>query len=118
MKRNELYSLKIFIENLTFACILGILEHERQNPQEVIITITIEYAFEKSCYIDYAEVAQLVKNRMQNKQFLLIEDALQDIKMHLKNKFSKISTLSLKITKPSILPDCMVSVAETTEFDS
>jgi len=118
VKKNELYNLKIFIEDLTFPCIIGILEHERQNPQEVIITIIIEYSFEDNIFIDYAEVAQLVKNVMQNKKFLLIEDALQDIKVHLKNKFSKINTLSLKITKPSILPDCMVSVAETTQFDS
>ena len=110
--------MKIFIEDLTFTCIIGILEHERQNPQEVILNIEIEYDFKDNDFINYAEVAQIIKNIMQSKKFLLIEDALQDLKVQLKNKFSKINTLYLKITKPSILPDCTVSVSETTKFDS
>lgn len=118
MKKKELSSLKIHIENLTFTCIIGILDHERKNAQEVIVHVEIEYDFEDNVFINYAEVAAVIKTVMQNKKFLLIEDAIHDVSMQLKNKFSKINTLYLKITKPSILPDCKVSVSNITNFQS
>ncbi|QOP43127.1 dihydroneopterin aldolase [Sulfurimonas sediminis] len=110
--------MKIHIEALHFTCIIGILEHERQNEQKVIIDVAIEYDFEDNVFINYAEVAEFIKTDMQNKKYLLIEDALQDLSRALKNKFSKINTLYLKITKPSILPDCKVSVSNITNFQS
>ena len=118
MKKKESYKLKIHIEALHFLCILGILEHERKNAQEVIIDVAIEYDFADNSFINYAEVAEFIKEIMQNKKFFLIEDALHDVSIELKNKFSKINTLYLKITKPSILPDCKVSVSDTTNFQS
>jgi dihydroneopterin aldolase len=109
--------MKISIEDLKFQCILGILDFERENPQDVIINADITYEY-KDTFINYAEVAELIKNSMKNKKYFLIEDALSDLSQLLKEKFSKINTLSLKITKPSILPDCMVSVEENYLFDS
>ena len=109
--------MKIYIENLTFQCIIGILDFERKNAQEVIINAEIEYDFNDE-FINYAEVAELIKKTLINEKFLLIEDALKDLPLRLKNKFSKINTLYLKITKPSILPDCTVSVSDITHFDS
>lgn len=117
MKKKESYNLKIHIENLTFTCIIGILEFERNNAQEVIINVEIKYAYDDE-FINYAEVADFIRAAMIHQKFLLIEDALQYLSVQLKNKFSKINTLYLKITKPSILPDCMVSVSDTTHFNS
>jgi len=109
--------LKIHIEDLTFTCIIGILDFERKNTQKVIINVEIEYDFDDD-FINYAEVANLIKKTLINQKFLLIEDALKDLTLQLKNKFSKINTLYLKITKPSILPDCIVSVSNTIHFNS
>jgi len=109
--------LKIHIEDLTFTCIIGILDFERKNTQKVIINVEIEYDFDND-FINYAEVANLIKKTLINQKFLLIEDALKDLTLQLKNKFSKINTLYLKITKPSILPDCIVSVSNTIHFNS
>lgn len=109
--------MKIHIEDLTFTCIIGILDFERKNAQKVIINVEIEYDFDDD-FINYAEVADLIKKTLINQKFLLIEDALKDLTLQLKNKFSKINTLYLKITKPSILPDCIVSVSNTTHFNS
>jgi len=118
VKKKESYKLKIQIEDFSFTCIIGILEHERKNEQKVIIDVAIEYDFEDNFFINYAEVAEFIKTDMQNKKFLLIEDALHHLGRELKNKFSKINTLYLKITKPSILPDCKVSVSNITNFQS
>ncbi len=109
--------MKISIEDLKFQCIIGILDFERTKEQDVIINLAIEYNYEDE-FINYADVAKLLKSTMKNKKYLLIEDALSNLSLLLKENFSKINTLNLKITKPSILPDCTVSVEEFYTFDS
>jgi len=109
--------MTIHIEDLKFQTIIGILDFERITPQDVIVNLSITYNFENE-FINYADVATLIKKEMQKKQFLLLEDALAEISKTLQNKFSKINTLNLKITKPSIMPDCRVSLSETYKFDS
>jgi len=109
--------MKIYIEDLKFQTILGILDFERVTPQSVIINLEIEYEY-KDEFINYAEVSSLIKETMIKEKFLLIEDALDELSLKLKKEFTKINILNLKITKPSILPDCRVSVANSYKFDS
>ncbi|MDY0122186.1 MAG: dihydroneopterin aldolase [Sulfurimonas sp.] len=109
--------MTIHIEDLRFQAILGILDFERVKAQDVIVDLLIDYTF-SSEFIDYAEVAQIVKSEMQDQKFLLIEDALLFFQNHLKQKFPQINTLHLKITKPSIMPDCKVSVSIQKDFNS
>lgn len=109
--------MKIYVEDLRFRCIVGILDFERITPQDIIINVEIDYDFSKE-FINYAEVATLIKNLMIERKFLLLEDAITSISQKLKEKFSQINTLKLKITKPSILPDCVVSVEDFFSFKS
>jgi len=109
--------MTIYIENLKFKCILGILDFERTTPQEVVLNLTLTYHY-KEKFINYAEVVEFIKNKMINSKFLLIEDALLEISSKLKENFSLIEKLDLKITKPSILPDATVSVSDTYSFIS
>lgn len=102
--------MKIDIEDLKFKCIIGILNFERTKPQDVIVNLTIDYDY-KDEFINYADVATTIKNEMIQKQFLLIEDALASLETTLFQKFPLIKKLNLKITKPSILRDCKVSVS-------
>ena len=110
--------MTIHIEDLKFQCIIGILDFERETPQDVIINTTIDYTYTRDGFINYADVAEHIKKQMKTQQFELLEDALQHLSHSLHQEFAKISTLSLKITKPSILPDCKVSLSETFHFDS
>jgi 7,8-dihydroneopterin aldolase/epimerase/oxygenase len=109
--------MTIHIEDLRFQAILGILDFERVEPQEIIVNLTLEYPF-RSEFIDYAHVAKSITSEMQNQKFLLIEDALLFFQDHLKQNFPQINTLHLKITKPSIMPDCKVSVSIQKDFNS
>lgn len=109
--------MTISIENLKFQCIIGILDFERVSPQDVILNIQINYTY-KNNFINYADVVTLSKQLMINNKFLLIEDALITLSTQLKEEFQNIDTLHLKITKPSILPDCKVSVADFYSFIS
>jgi dihydroneopterin aldolase len=102
--------MTIHIEDLRFQCILGILDFERITPQDVIVNLDIEYEYNDN-FINYADVVQIVKDLMKKSEFLLIEDALVSINLMLTKEFNSIKNISLKITKPSILPDCKVSVS-------
>lgn len=109
--------MTIHIQDLKFQCIIGILDFERVNPQDVIINLEIDYDY-KDNFINYAEVVTLIKSDMIKNKFLLIEDALENLSLKLKKEFSTINKLNLKITKPSILSDCKVSVSNFYNFNS
>ncbi len=105
--------LKVNIDDLTFDCIIGILPFEREKKQKVIINISFEYFYDtdNSNFIDYSHIVDIVENTMQKQQFQLIEDAIIYIRKELKQRF-EIKNLKLKISKPNILPNCIVSVEE------
>lgn len=105
----------IYIEDLKFQCIIGILDFERVTPQDVIINLELKYQYSNE-FINYADVVEFIKKNMIIKQFFLIEDALLFFNKNLKTNFPSINELNLKITKPSILPDCKVSVGSNTIF--
>ena len=105
--------LKISIEDLTFNCIIGILPSERTNEQKVIVNISFEYFYKDdgSNFIDYSEIVSLVEEIMVKKEFTLIENAIIFVRKELKNNY-KIKNLKIKISKPDILPNCVVSIEE------
>ncbi|MCT7910979.1 dihydroneopterin aldolase [Arcobacter lacus] len=102
--------MKIDIENLTFKCIIGILDFERVKKQKVIINLSFEYNFSNDKFIDYAQVADLLKKTMKKEKFQLIEDAVLYL-TKLLNQTYEIKNLKLKISKPTILKDCIVSLS-------
>lgn len=103
--------MSIDIEELSFECIVGILEFERLTPQRVIINSTIEYTFKDGSFLDYAKVVEDIKDTMIKGEFLLLEDALEALSSTLLKKYTDIEKLHLKITKPDILKDCRVSLS-------
>ena len=100
--------MKILIKNLTFNCIIGILDFERIKTQKVIINISFKYKYKKT-FIDYSIVVSEVENIMKNKKFELLEEAIIYIENYLTTKY-KIKKLKIKISKPDILPNCIVSL--------
>ena len=102
--------MKIEINNLTFKCIIGILDFERIKKQRVIINSSFEYEFKKDFFIDYAEVSALIKTTIKKEKFLLLEDAILHLETLLTDKY-KIKNLKIKILKPDILKDCIVSIS-------
>ncbi|NCB13492.1 MAG: dihydroneopterin aldolase [Erysipelotrichia bacterium] len=102
--------MKIEINNLTFKCIIGILDFERIKKQRVVLNISFNYVFAKDFFIDYAEVSLLLKTIMKEQKFLLLEDAILYIENLLLNKYP-ITNLQIKISKPDILKDCIVTIS-------
>lgn len=102
--------MTIYIENLTFKCIVGILDFERKKRQRVIVNLSFDYEFKDGSFIDYAEVSELVKRTMKDKKFKLLEDAVKTLSELIKNKY-EVENLQLKISKPNILKHCVVSLS-------
>jgi len=102
--------MTIFIENLTFDAIIGILPEERKVPQKVVVNAKLDYEYKKGIFINYATLAQLIENDIKQKQYKLIEDALLSLHVEIKTMFSQISSIKLKISKPTILAHTDVSV--------
>jgi len=105
----------IHIEDLKFQCIIGILDFERTIPQDIIINLRIDYSNENN-FINYADIVNIIKENMIKNEFLLIEDAINGLNLKLIKEFNSIKSIDLKITKPSILPDCKVSVSDFKKY--
>ena len=102
--------MTIHIEEQRFKCIIGLLDFERHNPQEVIINLILDYDY-KNDFINYAEVSALIEGHLQEKKYELLEDALENLFNLISRNFPLTQKLYIKITKPNILPNCRVSVS-------
>lgn|SRR5574344_1884700 len=102
--------MRVYIEDLTFKCIIGILDFERVKKQKVIINLYFDYEFKDDKFINYADVSSLIKKIMKKEKFELLEDAILTIEKRLTSKY-EIKNLNLKISKPTILKDCVVSLS-------
>ena len=100
---------KIIIENLEFDAVIGILPHERKKKQKLSICCEAEYE-NRDSFVDYAKVCNIIEKVTVEGEFLLIEDALEEISLALKVEFPQIKSLRLKIKKPEILRNALVGV--------
>ncbi|NPA03868.1 MAG: dihydroneopterin aldolase [Epsilonproteobacteria bacterium] len=103
---------EIRLEDFTFYAIIGVLEKERKIPQKVEVEAVIRYKE----WLDYAKVAQFIKNSIQTQQFFLLEDALKTLLYGLKEKFPQITFAKLTLKKPQILDYVTPSVSLSLKF--
>ncbi|WQU21691.1 FolB domain-containing protein [Helicobacter pylori] len=101
----------VHIHNLVFEVILGILEFERLKPQKISVNVDLFYELPNKAYLDYMEIQEIIQNTMQEKQYLLIEDALKDLSQILKTRYKEITELYLKISKLEISPNSQVGAS-------
>lgn len=107
--------MTIHIEDLRFKCIIGLLEFERHIPQEVIITLELDYDYTNT-FINYAELAKLIETDLLEKKYELLETALNELFNTISTQYSAIKRLFIKISKPDILPNCRVSVSNVKNY--
>ena len=108
--------MTIEIEDFKFKTIIGLLDFERVNEQSVVVNLKAKYEYKKDEFIDYVEICNTIKNNLNKNRFKLLEDALNSLKEELFREF-KIDYLELKITKPDILDDCLVSLSNSWSRD-
>ncbi|WP_101021407.1 FolB domain-containing protein [Helicobacter pylori] len=109
----------VHIHNLVFEAILGILEFERLKPQKISVNLDLFYTqLPNRAYLDYIKIQELIQKMMQEKQYLLIEDALKDLSHVLKTRYSAISELYLKISKLEISPNSQVGASVKIYYET
>lgn len=108
--------MTIHIETLTFETIIGLLDFERDRPQRVIVDLEIRYDYRGENFIDYADVALRIQEKMKKEKYFLLEEALLDLKKMLTEHYREIEHLKLKIAKPDILAECHVALSDDWNF--
>jgi len=106
----------IYIEKQEIEAIIGILDFERVQTQLIVSDCTLSYQKRGDTFVDYAEVSLLIEEMLINQKFLLIEDALSAIISAIKVNFPIIKRIELKLSKPDILANCIVSVSKATVY--
>ncbi|MBE0495082.1 MAG: dihydroneopterin aldolase [Campylobacterales bacterium] len=99
--------MTIFVKDLTFEAIIGLLPEERVTPQRVIFDGSFTCK-DIPLSIDYAQVVSLVKQTIIQEEFKTVEEALLMLEPLLKTQFPSITSLKLSLSKPDILPECTV----------
>ena len=108
--------MRIHIEAFRFDVIIGLLDFERTTAQEVIVDLEATYTYQEGVFINYADISSDIQTHLTQKSYHLLEDALLGLKEVLILKYPQIESLSLKITKPNILPRCSVALSEIWDF--
>ncbi|EQL73526.1 FolB domain-containing protein [Helicobacter pylori] len=109
----------VHIHHFVFETILGILEFERLKPQKISVDLDLFYTqLPSKAYLDYIKIQELIEKMMQEKQYLLIEDALKDLSHALKTRYNEISELYLKISKLEISPNSQVGASVKIRYES
>ncbi len=109
--------MTIHIHELEIDVIIGILEHERDTTQRLLIDIKASYNYtQEDSFLDYAKMVNIVTNELQTKQYGLLENALIGLKNRIYHEFSQLDMLFIKLTKPDILSNCHVGVSQKWIF--
>ena len=97
---------KIFVNNLRVQAILGIYPLEREQPQEVVISLEIETDCRKAAAskdltdsLDYATLADAVAELTVAGKYLLIETLIEDI-AHYCLRQPLVNGVSVQVEKP------------------
>jgi len=108
--------MTIHIESLTFDTIIGLLDFEREHTQQVIIDLEASYTFENNKFIDYADLSVLIVNKVKERKYTLLEDALLELEALILSSYPQITSLYLKIGKPDILKNCHVALSHRWNY--
>ncbi len=108
--------MRIHIEALTVNVIIGLLDFEREKTQRVIVDLEASYTYTENTFVDYADLVLLIQNELKEKRFELLEEAILGVKTIICSTYPQLDTLSLKIAKPDILPECSVALSDAWTF--
>jgi len=107
--------MTIHIESLRVDAIIGLLDFEREREQRIEVDLEAEYSYNRHdhSFINYAELVEMIELRLKKKHFLLLEEALLDLKEQITITYPAIESLKLKISKPEIFNHCTVALSQS-----
>ncbi len=99
---------KIKLNNMEFYGFHGVPDSERKIKQLFVISVSFDFDFTQAAKddnlhetINYVKVYDICKKEL-NKEYKLIESIAYRIAHSIKNSFSKISNIKVKIAKPQV----------------
>lgn len=102
--------MQIHITDFVFKAIVGVFDAEREETQRVVVNADIEYEY-KGEYLHHVDVAALIKKQIVTHKYKVLEDALIDITKALQQKYSNITNIHMKITKPDYQAEYVFSAS-------
>ncbi|NRA94816.1 MAG: dihydroneopterin aldolase [Planctomycetes bacterium] len=97
----------IKVADLRVTCIVGILPHERENEQDLLVDVELNHDFaaaaateDVTTTVDYAEVSQVLTEWMREKQFQLIETMAVEGCDLILERWPGVTCVKLTIKKP------------------
>lgn len=111
---------KIYIEGLEVFSLIGVYDWERVATQRLLVDVAIYTDLSRAAATDnventfnYADVAACVTNVAEKSQFKLIEALASEMINMIFSQF-KVERISLKLSKPDILPNAKNVAVEFT----
>ncbi len=109
--------MTIHIKDLEIDVIIGILKHEREIPQRLIINLEASYEYTQGrSFVNYADMVDIITNELSSKQYGLLEEALLGLKNKIRDNFPQVDKLFIELTKPDILTNCNVGISQNWIF--
>jgi FolB domain-containing protein len=115
-------NLKITIANLKLQASIGIYAHEKEKPQEILITLDIFYGNNKSAQsdniedaMDYDKIKAIIESTIAKQHYNLLEKLSQQIIDNLIIGYPQIKQLKVKIIKPAVIKEAE-EVSVTNEY--
>ena len=92
-------------------CVVGLYEHERAQPQSILMDIELDYDFAGAATadgvadaVDYDRVAVEVAELIQRRKFHLIETMAEETAAMLLEAHASVHAVRLEIRKPDAVP--------------
>lgn len=96
--------ISVFVDNLEFYTIIGLLDFERVNSQKICVSMEFE-AYE---FVDYATVCEITQREFNENKFYKVEDALEYFAIKFKAIYPSLTKFYMKISKIEIVPNAIV----------
>jgi len=97
-------------------CIVGIYEHERQQPQPIVMDIEFDYDFAQARVsdhigdaVDYDRVVEGVNALVSHRKFSLIETMAEEAAAMLLAEHPSLQTVRVEVRKPDAVPSAECS---------
>lgn len=101
---------RIFISALRVDCIIGVLDHERERPQPLLLDVELGLDTASAAYsgritetCDYGRVAAEIATLLEFRRYKLLEMAAAELAAMLLGVHPMIDDLRLRMTKPQAL---------------
>ena len=96
--------ISVFVDNLEFDTIIGLLDFERVNSQKICVSME----FEACEFVDYATVCEITQREFNENKFYKVEDALEYFAIKFKATYPSLTKFYMNISKIEIVPNAIV----------